>query len=138
MKNLAVISISTGIFLSLSSCMVFPDDSNAPPEPGQTVMQGASPKKTVIYRENTRYVPQPAQKTVVYEQNNTRYVPTQTDQVIYQQDNTNTSVPEPGQTEFKSQSDNILEPGQTEFKNQGDNSVPEPGQTEMKSQNDDD
>lgn len=55
--------------------------------------------------------------------------------------NYNTSsdnIPEPGQTEMKSQNDNsIPEPGQTEMKSNDDNNndnVPEPGQTEMKDQ----
>lgn len=133
LQTISTMSIAAGLLLN--SCMVFPDDSNAPPEPGQAVMQSAQPKKTVIYRENTRYVPVPGQKTVIYEQNNTRYVPAASDQVIYQQENVSSSVPEPGQTEFRNQNDAIPEPNQTEFKTQSDN-IPEPGQTEMKSEND--
>ena len=119
MKNLIKIGI-LGLTapLLLNSCMVFPDDANGPPEPGQTVFKSQQPQRTVIYRENTRYVPQPSQKTVIIERNNTEY------------------IPEPGQTEFRTENENNPpEPGQTEFRTEYENNPPEPGQTEMKTQN---
>ncbi|QCX52676.1 hypothetical protein [Elizabethkingia sp. JS20170427COW] len=121
MKNLIKIGI-LGLTapLLLNSCMVFPDDTSGPPEPGQTVFRSQQPQRTVIYRENTRYVPQPSQKTVIYERNNTEY------------------IPEPGQTEFRTErrnESNPPEPGQTEFRTENENNPPEPGQTEMKTQN---